>query len=186
MHLIKNKTVFFNINVFRGKITPEKIMLIQCLKNLRALKTLRLILVILFGLALHGGFSAADAGETVSLPPQAVAPGDATLTVNLELPAGYKFNPEAPSTVGIKSGDKKIVPLDEKYAQNLPVAKLPLCLKVPVKEGQTTLQATFRLNFCDEKLGVCFIKEAVLNLPVEVSKTATDKKLEMVYKVKAN
>ena len=161
-------------------------MLIFSNKKLRTPKALGLILVIALGLAMHVGFSTAEAAETVALPPQAVAPGEATLTVNLELPAGYKLNQEAPSTVGVKSGDKKIVALDEKYAQNLPVANLPLCLTVPVKEGKTTLQATFRLNFCDEKLGLCFLKEAVLTLPVEVSKTATNKKLEMGYTVKAN
>jgi hypothetical protein len=158
----------------------------HCLKNLGAFKTIGLVLIIALALAWHVGFATAEAAETVSLPPQAVAPGEAALTVNLELPAGFKLNQEAPSTVGIKSGDTKIVAVDQKYAQNLPVANLPLCLTVPVTAGKTTLQANFRLNFCDEKLGVCFLKEAMLNLPVEVNKTATNKKLEMLYKVKAN
>jgi hypothetical protein len=155
-------------------------------KNLRISKTLWLILVISLSLTGLGGFATADAAETVTLPLQTVGPGDVALTVNLALPAGYKLNQEAPSTVGIKTGDKKIVALEEKYAQNLPVANLPLCITVPAQEGKTTLQATFRLNFCDEKIGVCFLKEIVLHLPVEVNKTAANKKLEMVYTVKAN
>jgi hypothetical protein len=161
-------------------------MVIHCLKNVRIPKILCLILVIALGLMWHGGFSTAQAAETVSLSPQVVAPGEAALTVNLELPAGLKLNQEAPSTVGIKSGNTRVVAVDQKYAQKVPVANLPLCLTVPVKKGKTTLQTTFRLNYCDEKLGLCFLKEVVLNLPVEVSKTATNKKLEMVYKVTAN
>jgi len=155
-------------------------------KNLTAPKIFWLLLLITLWIPLHGSFSTADGAETVTLPPQTVAPGDASLTVNLELPAGHKLNQEAPSTVGINSGDKKVLALDEKYAQNLPVANLPLCLTVPVKEGKTNLQATFRLNFCDEKLGLCFLKEVLLNLPVEVNKTSTNKKLEMIHKLKSN
>jgi hypothetical protein len=161
-------------------------MLMPCLKNSRVSKTLWLILAITLSLTLYGGFAAADAAETVTLSPQTVVAGDANLTVNLELPAGYKLNQEAPSTVGIKTKNKKIVALDEKYGQNLPLANLPLTLMVPVKEGKTTLQATFRLNFCDDKLGICFLKEVVLTLPVEVNKTCANNKLEVVYKVKAN
>ena len=119
-----------------------------------------LIMIIFLSFVWPGGFSAAEAAETVALPTQAVAPGDAALTVNLILPAGCKLNQEAPSTLGLTSGDVNIVAVDKKYAQNLPVANLPLCLTVPVKEGKTTLQANFRLNYCDEKLGICFLKEA--------------------------
>jgi hypothetical protein len=142
-----------------------------------------LLLVFCFNFVWQGNMSPAEATETVSLSAQAVAPGEATLTVNLELPEGCKLNQEAPSTLGLKSGDVAVVALDPKYAQNLPVANLPLSLTVPVKEGKTTLQANYRLNFCDEKLGLCFFKEAVVYLPVEVNKTATDTKLHLVYKV---
>ena len=145
-----------------------------------------LIMIIILSLVSPGGFPAAEAAETVALPTQAVAPGEAALTVNLELPAGCKLNQEAPSTLGLKSGDVNIVAVDKKYAQNLPVANLPLCLTVPVKEGKTTVQAKFRINYCDEKLGICFLKEAALNLPVEVNKNAPNKKLEIVYKLPTN
>ncbi len=161
-------------------------MPVSTLRNLTSHKTLWFLLFITLCLPLHGGFSKAVAAETVALPQQTVATGEAALTVSLELPAGHKLNQEAPSTIGVKSGDKKIVALDEKYAQDLPAANLPLCLTLPVQEGKTTLQANYRLNFCDEKLGVCFFKEVQLTLPVEVNKSATNKKLEMTYKIKSN
>jgi hypothetical protein len=155
-------------------------------RGLNVSKIFWLILIITLSLTGAGAFNALEAAETVTLASQTLAPGEASLTVNLQLPAGFKLNQEAPSTVAIKSADQKIVALDEKYAQNLPVANLPLCLTVPVQEGKTTLQATFRLNYCDEKLGLCFLKEANVHLPVEVKKIAASKKLEMVYTVKAN
>src|SRR3974390_1232793 len=155
-------------------------------KNVGVSLAFGLIMTIFLSFAWPGGFSTAEAAETVALPAQAVAPGEATLTVNLELPAGCKLNQESPSTLRLTSSDVNIVAVDKKYAQNLPVTNLPLCLTVPVKEGKTALQANFRLNYCDEKLGICFLKEAALNLPVEVNKNASKKKLEIVYKVPAN
>lgn len=149
---------------------------------------LMLVIIIFSGFVWPGGVSSVEAAQTVALPAQAVAPGEATLTVNLELPAGCKFNQEAPSTLNLKSKDGNIAAVDVKYAQNQPMANLPLplSLTVPVKEGKTTLEAQFRVNYCDEKLGICFLKEAILNLPVEVNKQAANKKLEIVYKVPAN
>jgi len=133
---------------------------------------------------LSGAVSPAIGADTITLPTQTVAPGEVNLTVNLVLPAGHKLNPEAPSTVGLTTGNKEVLALEEKYAQNLPAANLPLCLTVPAKEGKTTLQAHFRLNYCDDKIGLCFLNEGVVQLPVEVSKTATNKNLEMTYTVK--
>lgn len=161
-------------------------MLYHAHRNLTTPKIFGLLLLIILCVPLYGSLSKAEAGETVNLPTQTVAPGDASLTVNLQLPAGHKLNQEAPSTLGIRSGDNKVLSLDEKYAQNLPVANLPLCLTVPATEGKTDLKATFRLNFCDEKLGVCFLKEVLLNLPVEVKKTSTNKKLDIMYQLKSN
>ncbi len=116
-------------------------------KKIKIPEVLWLILIILFNFAWQGGYSPAQAVETVSLPAQAVAPGEAALTVNLELPAGCKLNQEAPSTLGLKSNDVNVVAVEQKYAQNLPLAHLPLTLTVPVKEGKTTLQASFPPQF---------------------------------------
>jgi hypothetical protein len=161
-------------------------MVISRPKNLRATVALGLFLIVLLHLTLVNGYAPAQAAQTVDLPVQSVAPGEAALTVNLELPAGCKLNQEAPSTFSLESADINIAAVDEKSAKNLPVANLPLSLTVPVKEGKTTLQAAFRLNFCDEKLGLCFLKEAVLNLPVEVKKSVPNKKLAIVYKPKVD
>src|SRR6185369_7553269 len=41
------------------------------------------------------------AGEVIEIPSQTIEPGDATLTLRLELPSGYKLNVEAPSALTI-------------------------------------------------------------------------------------
>lgn len=155
-------------------------------KNSLANGILWLILILLFNFAWDSGYSPAQAVETISLPHQTVAPGEATLTVNLELPAGCKLNQEAPSTVTIKSSDANIAAVD--FVRNYVGGQTDsaITLTIPVKEGKTTVQADFRLNFCDEKLGLCYLKEAVLNLPVEVNKSAKNNKMEITYKVQAN
>ena len=135
---------------------------------------------------LGNGYAPVQAAQSIDLPAQSVAPGEAALTVNLELPAGCKLNQEAPSTFSLESADTNVAVLDEKSAKNLPVANLPLSLTVPVKEGKTTIQVAFHLNFCDEKLRLCFLKEAVLNLPVDVRKSISNKKLTIVYKPSSN
>jgi hypothetical protein len=156
------------------------------LKNARAFSILWSVLTLTLGCVAAGGFTAAHAAENVALPPQTVAPGKISLIINLELPAGYKLNQEAPSTLAIKAEDNRIIALDEKYARPLPLANLPLTLTVPAKEGKTTLQTTYRLNFCDDKLGICFFQDVTLTLPVEVNRDCANRKLEVSYKVKAN
>jgi hypothetical protein len=161
-------------------------MLIHYLRNAGIAQLFGLLFLVVVSLTWPGVETVAQAAETVTLPSQTVAPGKAGLTVNLELPAGFKLNKESPSTVSLKSGNKKVVAVSPQCAKKVPLTKVPLTLTMPVKEGQTELQATLRLNYCDEKSGLCFLREVILTLPVEVNKTAANKKLEIVYTVPAN
>lgn len=146
----------------------------------------RILPLVLAGLllALTGAIGPVYGAETITLPPQTVAPGEVQLTVNLTLPPGHKLNAEAPSTLIISAKDQAVVAVDKKFSGNLKAADLPVTLKVPAKEGKTTLQAEFKLNFCDDKVGLCFMQDAVLQLPVEVTKTADNKKLAITYELK--
>lgn len=153
----------------------------QLQRNSAKTRTAGLILALTLMFALQ--VSTAIAGA-IALPAQTVAPGEVKLTVNIVLPPGHKLNPEAPSTVSITAGDSKIFGLDAKYANKFPAANLPLCLTVPVTAGQTSLQAIFHLNYCDDKIGLCFFKEDEVTLPVEVKKGAAGKALELVHQVK--
>src|SRR5262249_21728781 len=47
-------------------------------------------------------------GETLELAAQTVEPGDATLTINVELPKGYKLNGLAPTVVKINAQGQRL------------------------------------------------------------------------------
>ncbi len=147
----------------------------------------RVAVALLFSLfltsVLFRGFPA-GAAETVTLPSQTIAPGQVQLTVKLVLPPGHKLNAEAPSTLILTSQDQNVLKVDKKFAGNLTAANLPLKLQVPAKPGQTTLQAEFKINFCDDKVGLCFMRDATVQLPVQVSKDAKNKTLELLYELK--
>ncbi|HAY20890.1 MAG TPA: hypothetical protein DCY27_01725 [Desulfobacterales bacterium] len=144
----------------------------------------RLLALITLCLAVFGGSLTTNATQTITLPQQIIGPGEATLKIELQLPPNCKLNQEAPSTVAIHSEDKKIVGLTQSLGQKLPAANLPITLSAPAAPGRTALQAEFRLNFCDDKIGLCFFKETLLILPVEVSKTSVNKQLSLKLIVK--
>jgi sugar lactone lactonase YvrE len=116
-------------------------------------------------------------GEIIELPAQSVEPGAASLTVQLDLPAGYKLNPLAPSAIGVS--------IDPNQAGDVfRNPKLPIT--VPVKiESDTNLRVDFTLYYCEsEKETVCYFKEARLNIPIVVRKGAGSSKLQAAYKLR--
>ncbi|HYP27659.1 MAG TPA: thioredoxin-like domain-containing protein [Blastocatellia bacterium] len=111
------------------------------------------------------------AGLSLELPVQEVEPGDATLALQLELPAGYKLNAQAPSSVAV--GD-----------QVFRNPRFPLSVPIKLGEGGTTLQATFVLYYCEaEKESLCYFKEARLTLPVKARKGSGARQLSATYKL---
>jgi len=48
-------------------------------------------------------------GEVIELLQQQVEPGNATLTVSLELPKGYKLNSLAPTSIKAVSAEQRVV-----------------------------------------------------------------------------
>jgi len=142
------------------------------------------ILVLACLAAVLGLCPTAGAADVITLPPQTVAPGQVNLTVKVVLPPGHKFNPEAPSSLRLSSQDQKVLKVKKTFAKSLTAANLPVKLKVPAKPGQTTLQAELKLNFCNDQGGLCFMRDATVELPVQVAKDAPGKVLEILYEVK--
>ncbi len=147
-------------------------------------RTLLQLLLAGFLLAATGALCPVWGGDAITLPPQTVAPGEVHLTVKLTLPPGHKLNAEAPSTLIISAQDQAVVAVAKKYPGNLKASDFPVTLKVPAKEGKTIIHADFKINFCDEKAGLCFMRDAAIQLPVAVSKTATQKNLQIEYQLK--
>jgi hypothetical protein len=112
------------------------------------------------------------AGEALELPAQAVEPGDASLTLQLELPPGYKLNPQAPSSLVV----------GEQVFQN---PRFPLTVLIKVSEGETSVEARFVLYYCEaDKESLCYFKEARLTLPVKARKGVGSRQLTATYRLK--
>jgi thiol-disulfide isomerase/thioredoxin len=116
------------------------------------------------------------AGETIELPAQTVEPGDATLTLNLELPRGYKLNALAPSAVVVAS-----VGGEDQVIRN---PQFPITAQLKLSEGDATVKADFVIYYCEsEKESLCYFKEAVVSVPVKVKKGAGSRVLTATYRL---
>jgi thiol-disulfide isomerase/thioredoxin len=121
------------------------------------------------------------AGEIVEIPAQEIEPGEATLTLNLELPKGYKLNTLAPSALKLTTSDKSLSINTESPLRN---PKFPLSVPIKVSEGEATVNADFVIYYCEsEKESLCYFKEAVIRVPVIVKKGAGRRALTATYKL---
>jgi thiol-disulfide isomerase/thioredoxin len=113
-------------------------------------------------------------GETIELAAQPVEPGDATLTLQLELPAGHKLNALAPTTITVSFAGQA-----EQVFRN---PQLPISVPIKVSEGETAIKADFLIYYCESgKESLCFIKEARLVVPVKAQKGAGTRRLSATY-----
>ena len=116
------------------------------------------------------------AGETIELAAQTVEPGDVSLSLNLELPKGYKLNALAPSAVAIAAGTAA-----DQLIRN---PSFPITVTLKLTEGEATLKANFVIYYCEsEKESLCYFKEAVVSVPVSVKSGSGNRKLSAVYKL---
>ena len=110
--------------------------------------------------------------EEIKLPPQKLRAGEATLVINVELPAGYHLNPSAPQhyKVSVEPGAKSLV-INEQDASRS-TKGLPLPIRVPLRAsgaGLAELHASFTFVYCrEDNTGTCRIKTLVWRAPVEV------------------
>jgi thiol-disulfide isomerase/thioredoxin len=133
------------------------------------------------------------AGELIELPPQTIEPGDATLTLQLELPGGYKLNAEAPSALTIATEQTGAVLLASSTVSNaagnmdqvIRNPKFPVSVSIKTAEGDAIVKVDFLIYYCEAaKESLCYFKEARLSLPVKVMKGAGMNKLSATYKLK--
>jgi len=123
-------------------------------------------------------------GEAIEAVAQTLEPGDATLTVQLELPPGYKLNGEAPSALAVVSAQKEIVALSGGAEQSLRNPQFPVSIPIKVSEGETSVRVDFTIYYCESvKESLCYIKEARVSVPVVVKRGAGTRKLSATYKL---
>jgi DNA-binding beta-propeller fold protein YncE len=126
-------------------------------------------------------------GDTVELRVQSVEPGEATLTLGIELPHGYKLNAQAPYLVTVDTATPQLVSFsDGVREQSYRQPQFPIRIPLAVGEGQANIQARYLVYYCDaDKERLCYFKEAKLNLPIEVRKDAGTRRLEAAYQLPA-
>jgi thiol-disulfide isomerase/thioredoxin len=123
------------------------------------------------------------AGETVQLPAQEIEPGDATLTVRLELPKGYKLNALAPSSLKVTS-QGKAADLGTGGQAVFRNPQFPVSVPIKAAEGEAVIQADFVIYYCEaEKESLCYFKEVLLNIPARVKKGAGGNRLSANYRL---
>jgi hypothetical protein len=124
------------------------------------------------------------AGEVIELPAQSVEPGDATLTLQLELPAGYKLNGQAPSALTVATAQNDVVTLKGGAEQTFSIPNFPVTVPLKISEGEATVRADFVVYFCEAvKESLCYFKEARLSIPVKARQSAGSHKLSASYKL---
>lgn len=122
--------------------------------------------------------------EEIKVAAQKVRAGaNGALQIDVELPAGYHLNPEAPQRYKV-SVDGKSLAVDEKVAARS-TKDLKLPLRVPFNAtgvGPATVRAQVTLFYCrEDNTGTCRIKTLVWQVPVEVTNdgsAATDVKVQ--------
>lgn len=109
----------------------------------------------------------------VELPPQTLAPGDADLLIELQMPNGYKLNSDAPQRIAISSsGDAINIPEEwVDYRQINPTT--PYNISLTLSEGEATLVGEMQIYWCEAiNESLCFTQDAEVTIPVVVQADA--------------
>lgn len=124
------------------------------------------------------------AGQTLDLPAQSIEPGSSNLTVQLELPAGYKLNSEAPTAMTIATSKADVLSFNGSESKTFASPNFPLTIPLTIAEGDATATIDFVVYYCESvKESLCFFKEARLRIPVSAKKGSGNRALSATYKL---
>ncbi len=115
--------------------------------------------------------------EEIKVPAQRLRSGaNASLQIEVELPAGYHLNPMAPQRYKVSVDGGNSLSVDDKTAARA-TKDLKLPLRVPLNTtavGQSTIHAQITLFYCrEDNTGTCRIRTLVWQAPVEVTNDAS-------------
>ena len=126
--------------------------------------------------------------EEIKLAPQKLRAGAAVLSINVELPAGYHLNPDAPQRykISVEQGGEALS-FDSKNSSRS-TKGLPLPIRVPFGVGSAgagELHASFTFVYCrEDNTGTCRIRTLVWHAPVEiVSDPAAPNEINLTSKI---
>jgi thiol-disulfide isomerase/thioredoxin len=112
-------------------------------------------------------------GRTLTLPPQRIKTGHSTLSLQVELPHGYKFTHDAPSFLKYYSADRAVLAFqnssDELEAKSI---SFPENLDVTTHPGNSELTVDAVIYYCAEGSTVCLFDNVRIQVPVMVADDA--------------
>lgn len=116
-------------------------------------------------------------GEEIRVAPQRFRGGSGALVINVELPAGYHLNPNAPQRyqVSIEQGGAELKSNPQDGSRTTKGLQLPVRVPFAIESpGAAEVRASFTFVYCrEDNTGTCRIKTFLWRAPLEVVSDAS-------------
>ncbi len=125
--------------------------------------------------------------KSLELSPKTLkAETDIQLTLDINLPGGYHFNPHAPLIYRIEAGKGVSVNQDKReVVLEKPVLPIKISLKTDAEQRNTEVKVSASFYYCrEDNQGACYIDAVIWHLPVKIEKTTGDTAVTLDYQVK--
>lgn len=125
--------------------------------------------------------------ESIALSLQRLKPGNGALNLSLDLPKGYKLNPQGPTKVIFRVHlDNAIGFQDGQSNVTVNPSHFPISIPLQLREGEGEIMAEMYIYYCkgDEE-SLCYYQEAHLSVPVEIRDGALASTISITQKVEA-
>jgi thiol-disulfide isomerase/thioredoxin/DNA-binding beta-propeller fold protein YncE len=124
-------------------------------------------------------------GEIVSLDPVTLAGGAASVLLDYSLPAGYKVNADAPSSIVISSGTN-LATFSTGDAVDLTGTTLPVSVPTSLTEGTGTMRFDVTIIYCrTEETSLCLIDRVRYELPATIGPPGASSQITLARSVEA-
>ena len=108
-------------------------------------------------------------GDTITLEAQDAVAGAGSITLNVLLPEGYKFNNIAPFTAEWQPDGEVVRIPPEELTQRIVEPEMPLTIPATFQEGSADLRVDLTVYYCEAvNENFCFVERVRLELPVRV------------------
>ncbi len=123
-------------------------------------------------------------GQIVDLAAQQIAPGDASVLLDVTIPRRFKLNTEAPFFAGINVGDARVVVVPQSSAGVTTTSPVfPLKLPFEAHQGKTDLMVDAAIYYCETgKESLCYVKQIRFRIPLTVQ-TGGGRDVRILYEL---
>lgn len=122
-------------------------------------------------------------GEVVTISPQTVAAGPATIVLEVDLPPGYKVNEDASSSI-VWAAEGGVATFPDDPTVDLTGAHFPVEMAVDLEEGSGALLGDLTLVWCREDAeGLCYFEQRRIEAPLDVVATGPSPVLRVGFRL---